>query len=488
MRGAWAIGVGLGLGVSCIRAAAYPCTEDGQCDLEPMGVCVQPEGYCAYPDETCEGLRFETRAPGELADACVEVEVECGGPNQPCCEDFECNQPLVCFGDGCSCMVDLVVGDAHTCALRSDNKLECWGGNVRHALGRNEAAQSFTDPAPVVDLPQPLVVSSIQARGHTCLVDLAGDIWCWGDNSNGQADPESEEEAVPVATKLDLGLQEFGWLPEFIGVGLGHTCASGESGVFCWGDNELGQLGWPGPDTPDQVDTSGVIGYIVELAAGFGHTCVRTVGETSEAPTEQRVFCWGDDSDGQLGNGPGEMSSTVPVEVELDPNLAIVSIAASDVHTCVVAYEADAVDTRQVYCWGSDDWGAVTGKEGGAIVESPTLVEGLPELPFESVTANYLHTCVAAEDEGVWCWGTNEAGVVSPLEGNELLAPTRVESEDERGVFLYSVGVGYTHSCGLASDGTATCWGCGGVGQLGDEWLFCDENEGGWGAVRSQCG
>ena len=214
---------------ACIRPGAYPCVDDSQCNVSPRGQCVLPEGYCGYPDEDCgSGLRFESRAPGGLAGTCVDdspagtsssgggsstdsggestddsdsTGIACGAVNEACCPELECNDAsLLCFGERCGCVLDLIVGDTHTCALRLDNNLECWGGNVNQELGRNEPGQLSTEPAPVVDLPQPLLIASAQARTHTCIVALGGDVYCWGDNTYGQSDPDGEEPTVDTAT------------------------------------------------------------------------------------------------------------------------------------------------------------------------------------------------------------------------------------------------------------------------------------------------
>ena len=253
---------------------------------------------------------------------------------------------------------------------------------------------------------------------------------------------------------------------------------------MCWGDNEFGQLGWPADD-PVPVDTTTVVGEIVEVAAGLGHTCVLARDETRE-PDDDRIYCWGYDGFGQLGAGPGDDSSVVPVEVALAPGTGVASIAGSDWHNCAITFDADDPGLRTVVCWGYDETGAATGV-GGPPVEQPEPVPGLPEEQWESVSLGPHHGCVSGEEVGTWCWGLNESGAVNPTEGPEILPPTQVPTIDERGVWLYTAATGSFHSCGIASDATVTCWGCGALGQLGEEWLFCDENEGGWGAVRSTC-
>ena len=476
-----------------------------------------PQGYCGYPDTDClSGLRFEGRAPGGLGGTCVDREpsegtssesgtetgesaesgdtndptgstgnAACGGPNEECCDAFECNDAsLLCFGGACGCMIDLIAGDTHTCVTSLDNHLECWGGNVNQELGRDERGQLSTELAPVLDLPQPLVIVSASARTHTCVVALGGDVYCWGDNTYGQSSPDVDDVVVSRAQRLDAA--DLGWTPEAVGVGPGHTCIAEGTRVFCWGDNDLGQLGWESPE-PQEVDTTEVAGAVVELAAGIGHTCARTIGEDPDATEDQHVYCWGYDGFGQLGAGPGDDSDTLPREVVLPPELGIAAIAASDWSTCVLAYEAADPSVRSVLCWGYDEDGVVTGV-GGPPVEQPQPVEELPTGPWEQLSLGAHHACASSEDTGTWCWGNNETGAANPTAGPTIIGPTEVPVLRERDVLLYTSAAGGFHSCGIASDASVTCWGCGALGQLGDEWLFCDDNEGGWGSVRSTCG
>lgn len=509
----------LGLPLACIRTQGYPCQNDAECDLASDGVCVAEAGYCSYPDLECDsGLRFESRAPSPLANACVQQQPPtdstsssegtggsgdtnaessessddqggstgspCGTPNAACCEPTECDANLLCFGDACGCAIELVVGDTHTCAIRLDNRFECWGANVNQELGRDDPGQVFTEPGPVVGLPQPAVVTSAQARYHTCVVALGGDVYCWGDNTLGQSNPDVEASSIATATRVATA-DDLGWQPELVGVGQGHTCLAGEGHLLCWGDNEGGQLGWP-TDKPAEVDTDGMLGEIVEVAAGGVHTCVRTGGDDPNDPSLQRIYCWGFDGVGSLGNGDGINNSTTPTEVVLDAELAIASLSASDLHTCAVAYDPETPTLRHVYCWGQGESGAASGM-AGADIHTPSRVQGLPSREWASVSAGPSHTCSVADDEGVWCWGNNAFGPVTPTEVDAIVPPTRVPTESERGVFLYSVGAGLVHSCGIGTDAAVTCWGCGALGQLGDEWLLCDQEQGGWGSVRSAC-
>ncbi|MEM6989885.1 MAG: hypothetical protein AAF721_05295 [Myxococcota bacterium] len=510
---------GAALAAACIRPGAYPCARDSQCDAAPSGVFVQPEGYCSYVDDECDsGLRFESRAPGGLAGTCVEPETNagttgevpppgsstsdgdpdseseaestagppaCGGAHEPCCDNATCEEGTECFGQACSCLLWAIVGDFHSCVVRIDRRLECWGGNVSQELGRDDLGQFSPTPGPVVGLPQPLFFESAQARRHTCVVALGGATYCWGDNAFGQVNPDAPATAVGTATDVGatLGL---GFATERVGVGSAHTCVAGEGHMFCWGNNDGGQLGWSVGDEPEEVDLSALPGPVTEIAAGLLHTCVRTGFEDEPNADTHAVYCWGYDELGYLGTGPTDTTSLAPVPTLLDDNLAFRSINASDTHTCVVAFEPDTPDDRVVLCWGDDTRGGVTGAAGG-LEPTPIPVPGLVPGRWEEVFAGDGRTCATNENDEVWCWGNNELGISDPDSSAQIVPPTVVDTLGSLDTFVFNVGVGLAHSCGVATDGTVACWGCGALGQLGESSPFCDENGGQWAAVRSQC-
>ncbi len=128
-----------------------------------------------------------------------------------------------------------------------------------------------------------------------------------------------------------------------VAVGAGHACAFSEEGnVWCWGDNEFGQLG-AGPEparmsTPQQVAD---IDDATSLVAGAHHTCaVREAGSVS---------CWGRNGSGQLGNA-STADSSLPVDVsDLED---VTELAAGRAHTCALQGNEDAI-----WCWGANGFG-----------------------------------------------------------------------------------------------------------------------------------
>jgi alpha-tubulin suppressor-like RCC1 family protein len=130
----------------------------------------------------------------------------------------------------------------HTCATKSDKSLWCWGGNTAGQLGNSSAP--ILAPGSQGGISTPLQVdgtwNSISAgQAHTCGVKSDLSLWCWGDNSSGQlGDGTQTLESAPVAVTV-LGQA---WAS--VSAGSAHTCAlAADSTLWCWGDNSDGQLG-----------------------------------------------------------------------------------------------------------------------------------------------------------------------------------------------------------------------------------------------------
>jgi alpha-tubulin suppressor-like RCC1 family protein len=146
----------------------------------------------------------------------------------------------------------IATGALHTCAIRTEGSLWCWGWNGHGELGiGSHAAQDLPHQ---VTAPAAGGWASVTANYvHTCATRTGGTLWCWGYNNLGQLgignhtdQDQPQQVTIPV-----LG----GWAS--VTAGNYHTCATRTSGtLWCWGSNEYGQLGignHTGQDQPRQV-------------------------------------------------------------------------------------------------------------------------------------------------------------------------------------------------------------------------------------------
>ena len=225
-------------------------------------------------------------------------------------------------------------GARHTCALRADGRVACWGDGALKQLGSPLSVASSDTPLTVETAEGPLEgVESIACGAEFTCARTFGAVFCWGSAPTGGS---SSWVAGPVA------------LPEShvfaLVAGSHHACAVIGQGIYCWGDNQHGQLGrdprsgagahW----IPERIDTTLAVGGAITLIAGAHHTCARSeVGE---------LICFGDNSSGQLGLGEETSMSWRPVLVPGLPRVE--SMAAGLAHTCALTPE------RRVYCFGDN--------------------------------------------------------------------------------------------------------------------------------------
>lgn len=252
---------------------------------------------------------------------------------------------------------------------------------------------------------------------------------------------------------------------KMMAMGEDHTCViSTDRDLYCWGDNSDGQLGTGNTinrTTPTPVSKSGALSglTILSVSASENHTCVLA--------SDNYAYCWGDNGDGQLGTG-NTTNYTSPVAVTRTgalSGLSILQIAAGERHTCVLA--SDGV----VYCWGEGGDGQL-GRGSTSDSLSPVAVQSTGALNGLSITqlsAGARHVCVLASDSNAYCWGRGSAGQIGNGSTSNRSVPTAVSRTGAlNGLSLRKVSAGGFNSCAVASNGQAYCWGDNSAGQIGD--------------------
>jgi alpha-tubulin suppressor-like RCC1 family protein len=233
----------------------------------------------------------------------------------------------------------VTAGGEHTCALRTDGTVLCWGDNFYGQVGDGTTPPRFS-PTPVTGLGAGQR-SVAAGDSHTCAVTHGGAVSCWGSNWAGQlGDATTTPRFTPTPVSgLDGGVAE-------VAAGGSHTCALTSGGaVVCWGDNTWGQLG-DGTTTarPTPVPVVGLDRRLVAVAAGDRHTCAVTAAGA--------VMCWGANASGQLGDGTTS-DRAVPVLAMTGLGARATAVTAGGQHTCAVT------DGGAARCWGDSSNGAL---------------------------------------------------------------------------------------------------------------------------------
>lgn len=270
----------------------------------PLGVvgAVQVDGGLGYQCAIDGAGRASCRSQGgdferlELGAAAVTLAVA----GDRACAIVDGNQ-LRCWKNGpdpkpssvpgIENVIGLALGIAHTCALRRDGKVLCWGSNEAGMLGDGTTA-SRGAPQIVAGLDDVVRIASNKA--HTCALRGDGTVHCWGLGDDGQLGDglKRPRDGMAVRPVQVVGLRDV----SAISVGGAHACALRAGHVLCWGGNGVGQVGdGTTEQRPAPVEVP-MLDDVIEIAAGAGHQCALR--------RDRSVWCWGNGAMGQTGQGP----------------------------------------------------------------------------------------------------------------------------------------------------------------------------------------
>ena len=305
----------------------------------------------------------------------------------------------------------------HACAIVDRGRVRCWGYNALGLVGETDELRA--SPTEVPGLSDVVEVATGQLV--SCALDGNGRVWCWGDVLGSRT--PLEVTSLPPAERLFVGSaticiisavglvactgQSFfsggfctppvadtsldgSWQPSVtdvvdLAIGQRHACAARSDGsVWCWGCEEMLELGSPGPrDHTDPVRVEGV--SAVHLAAETNATCAWTDRED--------VWCWGDGS--QFG-----VSLTI---LPVSPRQVSFGATPVDLDVGVVSTCSGVGD--EVVCLGSTyDFPTCTNRWNGRVAFD------LPEV--REVSIGYMDMCARDAQGRVWCWGCNQTGAV----------------------------------------------------------------------------
>lgn len=317
-------------------------------------------------------------------------------------------------------VADLSVGANHACAIvAADGSVLCWGWNDFGQTGIADGPQRIF----VATSTRPGVTDAVSVHAgvdSTCARRRNGDTLCWGDPSAAQLTEALSSSERWVAPKLVPTLHG----ASTMALGSRFGCAVLEGGTACWGLNDLGQTGSHDHDVhyddqwgsgkrdvlcvPTPQPVLGVSGTL-RITAGAGHACA------IDGPGEVR--CWGSNARGQAGG----MDADGGVPATALPTLGFATataVAAGRDTTC-------AVKQGKVYCWG-DNSNCELGLGGNYdtvphLPTTPVQMLGGGDLDGVVLLAVGYHSCAVTQAKEVWCWGfkgPGEAGVFGDTADN----------------------------------------------------------------------
>jgi len=412
---------------------------------------------CESPndEELCNTAGFEC-GTFETTDTCdVERTVDCGSCPLDDCESNMCgcipdtckDVPDTCGvqSDGCGghmicdtdCENAIGIGSYHTCLMNEAGGVDCWGRNDRAQLGTevdtdgNEIGSYSLEGVPVEGLDGK--IEQVHAgENHSCAKDIDGVVYCWGYNDtpfrNQLTDLADDAPCVDDEhVPCAMEMTNLSDSATVLGTGGLHACAELSPGVIeCWGANDMGQYG-TGSD--DRYTSPQQLEFAGDSSSGVQKIDGGPMN-TCYLDGAGSLFCWGNNHFGQTGYGV--------IPYEFDDDLFVPAEIQIDVETPIRDFSVGGV------------WGDGSGM-------GPTISG---------------HVCAISASGALKCWGHNR---FSQLGGSLITdddGDPKVYSEEAVEIDLpadaVAVAAGGEHSCAVVTGGDVYCWGYNKFGQLGN--------------------
>ncbi len=318
--------------------------------------------------------------------------------------------------------------------------VEDWGYNGQGQLGNGTSTDSSV-PVSVIGLGNG--ATGISAGGFQSLAIVNGAAHAWGEADDGQ---------LGSGTRLDsqkpLAVSGFGSGVTMVAGGAYHSLGVLNGGAYAWGDNLDGELG---------NGTTGGFGATIPVAVSglsSGVTAVAGGYYDSLAVQNGAAYSWGDNFDGQLGNGTSTNTSTPMAVSGLGSGVSAVAAGAN--------YFSLAIKNGAAYAWGNN--GGQLGDGTTTNRSTPVGILGLTS-GVTAIAAGFNHG-LALKNGNVYAWGGNSYGQLGNGTTTGAITPIEVDPTDLKNIV--AIAAGDECSFALSTDGSLWVWGLNGYyGQLG---------------------
>jgi alpha-tubulin suppressor-like RCC1 family protein len=334
------------------------------------------------------------------------------------------------------------VGAATVCAIASDDKLYCWGNTLGNGTIPNSGIPVAVNTSGVLN---GKTIIDVDISNYTaCAIDSTFKLYCWGINNVGQlgaGNGVSPSSAIPLAVAGGLSFKE-------VKIGEDHVCAiATDDRVYCWGRNDYGQIGngsLINSDAPELVDFSA-------FAPGLTATSLYVQKHFNcIIASDGRPYCWG---------GTGN-AVTTPRSYDNGAftGLTVEKLSITSNILCVIGSDHFG------YCSGVNNYGQLG---NGSTTASATFVAinkvGDLSAGFKEISVNDFQVCAIALSGKAYCWGANGIGDgAADVAGvfADVLSPSPVDTSGVlSGVTLDSIHVGPKSICAIGTNAQIYCWG-----------------------------
>ena len=411
-----------GLLIAADRWGATDCLPTSPCHALSQVDCSDPDPCTA--DQCSDG---GCTNPSEISGCDVQSPCQAGAcdPDQGCVtiiwpDDTPCPGGR-CIEGQCVPAARLVAaGPEHTCAVRKDSVVVCFGNPAQGRLGQSAAPVT---PGSFVETDAGPVAVLAASDANTCALALSGPALCWGDNSQGQLTGSPGEPLGPTAhlAGLDIAIAKFG-----------------------------GGGAPPYPDTVHrwQICVTGAVDGRVTCRSEVGDVPLRNHADATR--TAGRCFLH------QSGSVRCGMAPSLSTPMPLITWSAAVDISTSGGDCVVTSFGGS------VRCRGPNDYGQL-GNGTTDPAAKDVQVAGLWDVADVEAAADFA--CARTDEGAVWCWGRNDFGQLGRGETSGL----EVLAKPVPGLAaITSLAVGTHHACARTDEAVVRCWGRGAQGQLGN--------------------
>jgi len=383
--------------------------------------------------------------------------------------------------------VTVAAGSGHTCAIRQDGALYCWGDNNFGQLGVPQATVLSSNKPVKVVFPATLgnarITQVALSESTSFAVDSQLRLWAWGENQTGLlaiGATDALAHDVPAIVKTGTAAGAPPLLVRKIAPHWYAACALATTGdAVCWGKNSVGELGSSPPAPAINVD-SFVPGKAFGFVGSAGPNAILAPGIGSAAT----CFASGVPADGMRCWG-GVFAGGLLANIAAPPNGGVNYSAQAPLVTAGATLPFDqvmygtnygaALDSKgRLFTWGSTD-NAQHGPGGAPAPGTAKVVPGA----WTNMSTGYVFLCAVDDQKKVRCRGSNTQGQLGrttmTVADTQLMDPV-VLSGGQMLANVRSVHAGFFHTCAISEGvcgpkgpGAVKCWGDGTKGELGDD-------------------
>ncbi len=307
------------------------------------------------------------------------------------------NTPYFVSGLGVS--TQIAVGTGYACALGADGKVRCWGNNNDAQLGR-DPSQTLRSDTPL-EVPGISQVKAIAVgNNHSCAVKIDGSLYCWGNNQYGKVGTGNTHlQIAPYKVTFPEAVKD-------VVASKYNTCALSDviGRVYCWGNNAVGQVGIGFSSQEASLLPQGVsIAGIKKLVMDEAHVCAITIANG--------VLCWGGNYAGELGHdpkldefpdpgSPSKQDNIIPIPVDIGAGL-VLDVSTGHQFTCYVMLGGG------VRCLGNNNGSLGTLGNGGYLIYTyqPVRVYNIRG-GMAKLVSSEGNTYAITSSGSIYCWGS----------------------------------------------------------------------------------